>query len=375
MGRLRQMGWFATIVLAMGGGFPQLAFGGLDCNPLPGSCSAPPATCATPSTTGTDSCGGPCGYSIPPPESNGCDAPAPSCTTLNTTGTDDCNRTCTFTKNLGSCSAPAPACGQTTTGTWSNCPAIQCTKTGSVCTGPPTENYVQYGYALPGDPVYGFPEAKDSQGNPLLPDVISRDLVGLAAKGNIVIGDYTSTVFRNNVLPNIRPYHPITNPNSKTQPYVIDPTDEALGYHSPIPDLPNPDDPDHPFPRFDGNYDALDGGVKMDDSDRRFYESSLPNAQFQATLNMPTGTQGMTIDAILYTNHALAGMISSTGYVVINGAMVSRDDGFVFNGPLRVNHDIRLLNGAVAPLIVLPMSMQRLDLSGFQECGPTGCGS
>jgi hypothetical protein len=222
---------------------------------------------------------------------------------------------------------------------------------------------------MPGDPVYGFPQVK-KQGTPVL-DVASKDLVGLAAKGNIIVGDYTSPAFKTQVLPNLQP-----GPSSKTQPYVVDPTDVDLGY--------NTGDVENlckgQFPCFEGDYtvqdkDGLLEGTQTDGDKRLFYESTLGDLEFKSLVNslgnMPTTT--LQIDAVLYTNHAMAGFSPATTATVFNGSRVARDDGFIMSGPLRLNHDIRLLDGAFSPKIVLPMSISRPTIKGFQECPANSC--
>ncbi|MBI3010833.1 MAG: hypothetical protein HYY57_07610 [Candidatus Omnitrophica bacterium] len=56
---------------------------------------------------------------------------------------------------------------------------------------PPPGTWVPYGSVMPGDPDYGFPAVESSPGVPLYKDPNLQTLVGFAAKGNIVIGDYT----------------------------------------------------------------------------------------------------------------------------------------------------------------------------------------
>ena len=223
---------------------------------------------------------------------------------------------------------------------------------------------------MPGGPVYG--ELKVSGGAKAYPNNDDKSLLGIAAKGNIVIGDYTSTYFKNNVLPNLRPKS--ISPSSKVQPYVVDPTDANLGYETSA-----AINCSGKIPCFDGNYDQRDKdgllpGVKTDGTARKFYESTLKDATFKSYLSMPAAGGTLTIDATLYTNHALAGYYP--GSVVVNGAMVSRDDGLVRTGALTVNHDIRLsttTTSRTAKEIGLPLSLQRPRLTSWQECPSSGC--
>jgi hypothetical protein len=265
-----------------------------------------------------------------------------------------------------SCNAPEPtACGETTYGT-NNCGG-SCTKTGRAC----PAYWQPYGFVVPGDSTYGFGS----------PNPNTRDLLGLAAKGNIVIGDYadrpgTDSDFPGQVVPRITP-----GAGSITQPYVVDPTDAGLGYRD------YSDGKGRPV--FNGNYDRHDGGLKLDrhSSPRKFYESSLPDAEFSALVDPKLSRTSykwgatwafeggrwvsrpgwvrdyystVTIDGVLFTNHALAGL-SKSDYLVINGALVGRDDGLVFGRNLTINHDSRLI-GNKATDIVLPFSIKRPKL-------------
>jgi hypothetical protein len=238
---------------------------------------------------------------------------------------------------------------------------------------------------MPGDSNYGFPlvgtTTTSGDGTPIFtpsyPNPMTKDLIGFAAKGNIIIGDYTdnsatdsTNVFHKNVLPLIKP-----GKKSKTQAYAVDPTDVALGYDD------STECPGGVTPCFSGNYDRKDldsatgnhvslTRLNGSTSDRKFYESSLNDAEFKQYVNMPTGSSSLTLAGAYYTNHTLAGFIPSNGMTVINGTLVSRDDGLMMNGPLQINHDIRLLSGAAANQIVLPMAIGRPRLSRVQTCDP-----
>jgi hypothetical protein len=249
---------------------------------------------------------------------------------------------------------------------------------------------------MPGDPMYGFMQVKDGDGHPVIPDSLVQTLdpetlpglLALAAKGNIIVGDYTSAAFKLQVLPKVRPFSKDDNPTSKVQSYEVDPSDRSLGYHTDGPEehpifngdydeqdqeLVNPDEPDGP----------LQPGRKVDDTERRFYESTMKDSEFQDLVRhrptdaqpwgMPEGNRGMTIDAVLYTNHALAGLDPSDGLLELNGAFVSRDDALIWNGPFRINHDVRLMDPRTARLIVLPISLRRPAVVRFQECPESGC--
>jgi hypothetical protein len=334
---------FASRAAAVGGG-------GV-CEP-DGSCSAPAPTCAQRTTYGVDNCGNSCSKTF----NNSCQAPSPTCEEQTTTGTRICGEDCTKTfKNT--CDAPDPLCGQSTSGTY---------LCGGACTrtAPPCNTWVPYGYIIPGDPLYGFPQVTKADGTLLYKDNNTKDLVGLAAKGNIIIGDYTSPDFEAAVLPNLT--GDVAN-GSKSRPHVIDPSDDVLGYHNFGVDAQG-------RPRFDGNYDQEDGGLQTDGTTpRKFYQSSLTDDEFRAYLAMPPVDQDFRLDGVLYTNHALAGYVAADD-ITFNGSLVSRDDAIVFNGDsLTINHDLRLVGDQGAQQVALPYAVTRPRLLSIQDCPPGGC--
>lgn len=352
--------WVAAgVVLVLWGLCPALGWATGTCTPEPGSCNAPEPDCGK-KTFGVDSCGAEC---MKKGAANTCDAPAPTCDTRTTTGTKFCDGSaCTKKMSLGKCiqSGSIPACPTPIPGTTRYC-SDPCE-----IANPCGATWAPYGYALPGDPLYGFPEVKKSGGTPLYPDPATQDLFGLAAKGNIVIGDYTSDAFKSTVVPLLRP-----GPDSKTQPYVVDGTDVDLGYG-------NANVCNNQQPCFNGDYTAVDKDgiaevVRSDGTMRHFYESTLTDDAFRHYLSMPSGNDNLTVSAVLYTNHALTGAVTSNGRTIINGALVSRDDGLVVNGPLQINHDIRLLSDNTSALIALPLSLKRPSLLGVEECATAGC--
>ncbi len=167
-----------------------------------------------------------------------------------------------------------------------------------------------------------------------------KDMLGLAAKGNIILGDYTTSAVYNSTY--FKPPF--------VKPYDTDPTDADIGY-----DTGN--NPANGY-RFDGNYTALDGGQKLNTSgvqtDRKYCDSSNDKA-FKAI----TPSSITRIDGVMYTNHLCGG---STGSIVVNGAIISRDEGINFSGAFKINWDIRL--GSESPDgmnidIYLPRSLVR----------------
>jgi len=170
----------------------------------------------------------------------------------------------------------------------------------------------------------------------------TKDMLGLVAKGNIIVGDYTSSTW-DSCKSYIRP--------GFTQPYDTDASEVANGYDSDG-DLTN-------GYRFNGDYTGLDGGQKLDSAGaaaaRRYFESSSDLA-FKAAAPTCDITR---IDAACYTNHALAG---KAGTLAWNGTMVSRDEALFFSGSLKVSWDIRL--GSDSPdskgaALSMPLALRR----------------
>ena len=345
--------WRGIGAVVMALGLPAAAFAAGSTNCQPTTCSAAPATCQNSPTAGVDDCGNSCSNYF----DNYCTALEPTCAKRTTTGTYVCGGSCTKTMD-NYCTAADPACGEMTAGTYV-CGG-SCTKTGGAC-----DTRVPYGYAIPGDPVYGYG----------LPDNKTMDMLALAAKGNVILGDYTSPDFQNLVAPKLGP-----GVDSLMQPYAIDPTDKSLGYH------------DDGFtakglPRFSGNYDQWDGGYKRDTlgnivGDRKFYESSLPDDKFKALLadnwKSELDPQWSEVDAVMFTNHLFAGYAPQQN-IYLFGSMVARDDAFMFRNGFWSDHDTRLSGtggsiGIGLPSNVgLPMSVGRPTLQSWKECAPAGC--
>lgn len=151
----------------------------------------------------------------------------------------------------------------------------------------------------------------------------TKDLVGLSAKGSIILGDYTVNSWQTTTRNYQRPPF--------TQAYAVDPTDADIGYVSYW---------DDGVPMFDGNYTAYDGGKKLANNgtslvSRKFFESSFSDA----TIHAAAGNQVQHVDAVLYTNHLLSGKIGACEF---NGAIVSRDEAMIYSGSIDINYDIRV---------------------------------
>ncbi len=162
----------------------------------------------------------------------------------------------------------------------------------------------------------------------------ARDLLVLAAKGNIVVGNYASTAWSNRV------WGLLVDPNN-VRAYDVDASDAALGYDSDA-------NPTNGF-RFDGRFFAPEahGGRRLSGTGtntvpRRYYESSLSDAALAAVsdpANVPR------VEAALFSNHAILGNWGSSapgGNSLLNGALAARVELGAYYGARTLNWDIRL---------------------------------
>lgn len=242
---------------------------------------------------------------------------------------------------------------------------------GGVVTPP---NWKAYGFTMATDPVYGggpdgFTSSNGWANYLLNADPETQDQLGLVAKGNVIMGDYTDPDFQTYVAPRLSP-----GVDSVVQPYAIDATDAALGYSN------YPAD-DQGRPRFSGAYTQVDGGQKTDGTPRKFYESTLKDTDFMREIikarlndqafNAYGANYGTFIDAAMFTNHAMASL-AETRYFIINGAVVARDDAMVFSRSMNIDYDVRLLGDASMDM-ALPYALKRLSLVDWSECPYSGC--
>lgn len=164
----------------------------------------------------------------------------------------------------------------------------------------------------------------------------TKDFLGLACKGNIIVGDYTRSDWITNVRPYLRPPF--------TQGYEIDPSDASIGYDT------NPD-PTNYF--FNGDYTAYDGGKKADNTNRRFYESSVSDNTIRSVA--VSSSQIRQVDAVTYNNHAFSGKV---GAFSINGCLVCRDEAIIYSGSIKLNYDMRAYGNGMEYLdIYLPRDL------------------
>ena len=213
----------------------------------------------------------------------------------------------------------------------------------------------------------------------------TKDLLGLAAKGNIVMGDYTASTWMDTTLKKTLTTAPYV------QQYVCAKGEDGSW-----------SDGDIGYPRageskFCGNYTVADGGKKIvetkeekfhyetttdrwgrktqtkvsdgyaytykADGTRKYYESVVPPHEIQTRAS--TITQ---IDAVLYNNHGIFGKI---GQCTVNGSLVCRNEGLIFSGKLFLNWDYRLYSGSpesvANSLVGMPVATAAPVVLSWQE--------
>jgi Tfp pilus assembly protein PilX len=162
----------------------------------------------------------------------------------------------------------------------------------------------------------------------------TKDLMGLVARGNVILGNYTLASYTTGVAPYNKP--PFTAAYSLKQNDVY--VDEDLGYYKTT--MANGDH------GFDGNYTNTDGGVKNNSdgsaatgaTNRKFYQSTLADSVFSA-FSVADNSTLTKVDGVMYNNHLVSGRIGAT---IVNGTMVARDEAIVFSGTINFNYDERI---------------------------------
>ncbi len=202
----------------------------------------------------------------------------------------------------------------------------------------------------------------------------SKDMLGLMAKGNIVLGDCTQDSW----LSSIKTY-------LSTQPYVqqyaCDTTDANIGYPSTFggsyatvekvstsdsvaaTQIEASDNPggktivgsNYQFGKVRETTVTLDTGhyvgtgwsrrwvadteTRRENAyDRKYYETVCANSEISSRIETIT-----RVDAVLYNNH---GIFGRTGKCSFNGALVCRNEGLQYTSNLYLNWDIRLFSGS-----------------------------
>ena len=219
-------------------------------------------------------------------------------------------------------------------------------------------------------PNWANKEAASGNGNS------SKDLLCLAAKGNIVMGDCTASGWLDTTLKKVLTQQPYVQPYACAQADDGSWIDGDIGY------------PKAGDSVFAGNYTATDGGNKVAQeavyrqewngrrwqnvldhyeyksaTGRRYYDSVVaPN---EISSRVSTITQ---IDAVLYNNHGIFGKL---GQCTINGSLVCRNEGMIFSGKLFLNWDYRLYSGSpenvMNQLVGMPLGTGKPVVQFWQE--------
>ena len=202
---------------------------------------------------------------------------------------------------------------------------------------------------------------------------MSKSLLGLAAKGNIVMGDYTLSSWLGSSSGGLQYY---LKSGPYVQQYICDESDKNIGYP-------------RTQSKFCGDYTQKDGGKKVDVStkteyvyengrrvqkttttiadkqERRYYESVCADKLIQHLCADSQSNRGAyqptitRIDAVMYNNHGIIGHI---GNCTINGSLVCRNEAMIYEGALKINWDHRLysgLSGSMSNQLGLPMDSSR----------------
>lgn len=220
-------------------------------------------------------------------------------------------------------------------------------------------------------PNWANKEAASNNGNS------TKDLLCLSAKGNIVMGDCTSSSWLDTTLKKVLTQQPYVQPYGCAQADDGTWIDGDIGY------------PTAGKTVFEGNYTAADGGNKVAQqavyrqerdrwgrlqnvldhyeyksaTGRRYYDSVVaPN---EISSRASTITQ---IDAVLYNNHGIFGKL---GQCTINGSLVCRNEGMIFSGKLYLNWDYRLYSGSpenvMNQLVGMPLGTGKPKVLFWQE--------
>ena len=210
---------------------------------------------------------------------------------------------------------------------------------------------------------------------------LGKDLLGLAAKGNIVMGDYTLSSWLGSSSSGLQYY---LKSGPYVQQYICDESDKNIGY---------PRTKEYGWTsnesKFCGDYTQKDGGKKVDvrtkteyvyengrrvqkttttiadKQERKYYESVCPEKLIQHLCADTQSSRGAyqptitRIDAVMYNNHGIIGHI---GNCTINGSLVCRNEAMIYEGALKINWDHRLysgLSGSMSNALGLPMDASR----------------
>ena len=245
-------------------------------------------------------------------------------------------------------------------------------------------------------PSWGHPDANDDA---VAESNMSKDLFGLIAKGNIVVGDCTSSSWMNSVQSYIN-----GGSSSVVEKYACDASDADIGYPAvfqgsytaqeyvaghgvngtgyfpkvvPATEIYTTTERQYKYGRWvdvevQKERPLLDKNgntVYADQTGRRYYQTVCDD-HIISSLKDSAGIG--QIDAVLYNNHGIFGTPGKSGVKFnLNGSLVCRDEALIFSGSgINFNWDMRLMprpgNGA-AERLGLPVGPQEPYTVSWQE--------
>lgn len=159
-----------------------------------------------------------------------------------------------------------------------------------------------------------------------------KDLVAYAAKGSIILGDYTNTSH----------YGYSGSDQWYADQYIMSMGSEDVG----VDGIPDTDDAGEGDGYWDPAYEDIDGdGIEDGNYNWNDIQTQVPITNFA---NVPGGTTDFSnlasnspskIEGIFYTNHAWAGRTGNS--VQFNGSVISKDEAIIYRNGLTFNYDER----------------------------------
>ncbi len=247
-------------------------------------------------------------------------------------------------------------------------------------------------------PSWGHPDANDDA---VAESNMNKDLFGLIAKGNIVVGDCTSDSWMNSVKNYIN-----GGSSSVVEKYACDSSDADIGYpevfqgnyvaqeyvaghgvnnsgYFPkvVPKMETYTTTEQQYNPWTRRWETVtvnreravvdeNGNTVFDNYTGRKYYQTVCDDSIISSLKDSAGIG--QIDAVLYNNHGIFGTPGKSGVKFnLNGALVCRDEALIFSGSgINFNWDMRLMpkpgNGAVERL-GLPVGPQAPYTVSWQE--------
>ncbi len=187
----------------------------------------------------------------------------------------------------------------------------------------------------------------------------SKDMLGLAAKGNVIMGNVTDSSWLSSEQAYIKP--------TFTAEYPTHPTDSNIGYSTSMRGGTN---------YFNGNYTSWDGGYQVNNNStgtpvkRAFWQTCVASntIRAQCATNSFAASKIKQIDAVIYNNHLIAGFFQDAP--IMNGGIVARDEAMFVSGQCHWNWDIRLgdqANDGTTTAFLLPPDLAPFETVSWRE--------